>query len=157
MLQDILDSASAVVEGKGGAISDVLRNKMVNLTSNVDKMKMFSTAEQNVIKAATKATDLEGFLTIMSKFNPQRGLAQASIVTSGVPMAATGTGPTQMAGLGMTTMGGLGYLSDKALAAGRRREVQDLINQIVSGNLQPPKQGFAVPGLFGATLGVTGE
>ena len=120
-------------------------------------MKLFSTEEQNVIKAATKATDLEGFLTIMSKFNPQRGLAQASIVTSGVPMAATGTGPTQMAGLGMTTMGGLGYLSDKALAAGRRREVQDLINQIASGNLQPPKQGFAVPGLFGATLGVTGE
>ena len=157
VLQDILDSASAVVEGKGGAISDVLRNKMVNLTSNVDKMKLFSTAEQNVIKAATKATDLEGFLNVMSKFNPQRGLAQASIVTSGVPMMAAGTGPTQMAGLGMTTMSGLGYLSDKALAAGRRREVQDLISQIASGNLQAPKQGFAIPGLFGAALGTTGE
>lgn len=157
VLQDILDSASAVVEGKGGAISDVLRNKMVNLTSNVDKMKLFSTAEQNVIKAATKATDLEGFLNIMSKFNPQRGLAQASIVTSGIPMAATGAGPTQMAGLGMTALGGAGYIADKALAAGRRKEVQDLISQIASGNLQAPKQGFAVPGLFGAALGTMGE
>jgi hypothetical protein len=157
VLQDILDSASAVVEGKGGAISDVLRNKMVNLTSNVDKMKLFSTAEQNVIKAATKATDLEGFLNVLSKFNPQRGLAQASIATSGIPMAATGTGPTQMAGLGMTTLSGLGYMSDKALAASRRKEVQDLISQIASGNLQAPKEGFAIPGLFGATLGTTGQ
>lgn len=153
VLQDILDSANAVVEGKGGAIADVLRNKMVNLTSNVDKMKMFSTAEQNVIKAATRATDLEGFLSIMSKFNPQRGLAQASIVTSGIPMAATGSGATQMAGIGMSALGGAGYLADKALAAGRRKEVQNLISQLASGALESPKQGFAVPGLFGASLG----
>lgn len=153
VLQDILDSANAVVEGKGGAISDVLRNKMVNLTSNVDKMKMFSTAEQNVIRAATKATDLEGFLNILSKFNPQRGLAQASIVTSGIPMAATGSGATQMAGLGMTALGGAGYMADKALAAGRRKEVQNLISQLASGNLEAPKQGFAIPGLFGAAMG----
>lgn len=153
VLQDILDSASAVVEGKGGAISDVLRNKMVNLTSNVDKMKMFSTAEQNVIKAATKATDLEGFLSLLAKFNPQRGVAQASILTSGLTAAGAGTGPAQLAGLGATGMAGTGFLADKALAAGRRKEVADLISQIASGNLEAPKQGFAVPGLFGATIG----
>lgn len=153
VLQDILDSASAVVEGKGGAISDVLRNKMVNLTSNVDKMKMFSTAEQNVIKAATKATDLEGFLSLLAKFNPQRGVAQASILTSGLTAAGAGTGPAQLAGLGATGMAGTGFLADKALAAGRRKEVADLISQIASGNLEAPKQGFAVPGLFGAAIG----
>lgn len=153
VLQDILESANAVAEGKGGAISDVLRNKMVNLTSNVDKMKMFSTAEQNVIKAATKATDMEGFLNIMSKFNPQRGLAQASIVTTGVPMMATGSGNSQLAGAGMAAMGGAGYAADKLLAAGRKKEVQNLISQIASGNLEAPKQGFAIPGLFGATYG----
>lgn len=153
VLQDILDSASAVVEGKGGAISDVLRNKMVNLTSNVDKMKMFSTAEQNVIKAATKATDLEGFLSLLAKFNPQRGVAQASILTSGLTAAGAGTGPAQLAGLGATGMASAGFLADKALAAGRRKEVADLISQIASGNLEAPKQGFAVPGLFGATIG----
>ena len=148
-----MDSASAVVEGKGGAISDVLRNKMVNLTSNVDKMKMFSTAEQNVIKAATKATDLEGFLSLLAKFNPQRGVAQASILTSGLTAAGAGTGSAQLAGLGATGMAGAGFLADKALAAGRRKEVADLISQIASGNLEAPKQGFAVPGLFGAAIG----
>lgn len=153
VLQDILESASAVVEGKGGPISDVLRNKMVNLTSNVEKMKMFSTAEQNVIRAATKATDLESFLTIMAKFNPQRGLAQASMATTGLTSSAVGTGPAQMVGYGLTGMGAAGFAADKALTAMRRREVQDLIGQIASGNLQAPKEGFAIPGLFGATIG----
>lgn len=153
VLQDILDSASAVVEGKGGAISDVLRNKMVNLTSNVDKMKMFSTSEQNVIKAATKATDLEGFLSLLAKFNPQRGVTQSSILTTGLAGAAAGSGPTQLAGVGAVGMTGAGFLADKALAAGRRKEVADLISQIASGNLEAPKQGFAVPGLFGAAIG----
>lgn len=155
VLQDILDSASAVVEGKGGAISDVLRNKMVNLTSNVDKMKMFSTSEQNVIKAATKATDLEGFLNLLAKFNPQRGVTQSSILTTGLAGAAAGSGPTQLAGITATGLTGAGFLADKALAASRRREVSNLISQIASGNLEAPKAGFAVPGLFGATMGVT--
>jgi len=153
VLQDILDSASAVVEGKGGAISDILRNKMVNLTSNVEKMKQFSTSEQNVIKAATKATDLEGFLNVMAKFNPQRGVAQASILTSGLTAAGAGTGATQLAGIGAAGMSGAGFLADKALAASRQKEVKNLISQIASGNLQAPKQGFAVPGLFGAAMG----
>lgn len=153
VLQDILDSATAVVEGKGGAISDVLRNKMVNLTSNVDKMKMFSTSEQNVIKAATKATDLEGFLNLLAKFNPQRGVAQASILTSGLTAAGAGTGATQLAGIGAAGMSGTGFLADKALAASRQKEVKNLISQIASGNLQAPKQGFAIPGLFGAAMG----
>jgi hypothetical protein len=155
VLQDILESSSAIVEGKGGAISDVLRNKLVNLTSNTEKMKMFSTAEQNVIRAATKATDLESFLNIMAKFNPQRGLAQASMATTGLTSSAVGSGPAQLAGFGLTGMGTAGYLSDKTLEALRRRELQGLVSQIASGNLQPPKQGFAVPGLFGATMGTT--
>jgi len=155
VLQDILESASAVVEGKGGAISDILRNKMVNLTSNTEKMKMFSTSEQNVIKAATKATDLEGFLNILSKFNPQRGLAQASMTTTGLTSSAVGSGPAQLAGFGLTGLGTAGYLADKTLESVRRKEVQNLISQIASGNLQAPKQGFAVPGLFGAVTGTT--
>lgn len=155
VLQDILESASAVVEGKGGAISDVLRNKMVNLTSNTEKMKMFSTSEQNVIKAATRATDLEGFLNILAKFNPQRGLAQASMATTGLTSSAVGSGPAQLAGFGLTGLGASGYLADKALESVRRKEVQNLISQIASGNLQAPKQGFAVPGLFGAVTGTT--
>lgn len=156
VLQDILESASAVTEGKGGAISDVLRNKMVNLTSNTEKMKMFSTAEQNVIKAATKATDLESFLTILAKFNPQRGLAQASMATTGITSSLVGSGPAQMAGFGLSGMGLAGFAADKTLESVRRKEVQNLISQIASGNLQPPKQGFAVPGLFGAVTGTAG-
>jgi hypothetical protein len=76
-------------------------------------------------------------------------------MTTGLTSSAVATGPAQLTGFGLTGLGSAGYVADKTLEAVRRKEVQNLISQIASGNLQPPKQGFAVPGLFGATMGVT--
>ncbi len=155
VLQDILESATARIEGATGPTGDIIKSKLVNLTSNVDKMKQFSTREQNVIKAAAQASDMDSLLSIMSKFNPQRGFAQTAGLGGAATAATTGQGlPAVMGGIGVGMAGG-GYLADKALAAMRQRDMKNLISQIASSNLQPPKQGFAVPGLFGATMGVT--
>lgn len=148
VLQDLMDSAQARVEGSTGPTGDILKRKLVNLTANVDQMKMFSTREQNVIKAAAKATDLETMLSIFAKFNPERGAMQSAMTMGSVSRYDTVPG---MVGMGM---GVSGYAADKALESVRKREVQNLISQIASGNLQPPKEGFAVPGLFGAAQGI---
>lgn len=147
VLQDILDSSTARAEGTTGPTGDILKRQLVNLTTNVDKMKMFSTREQNVIKAAARATDLEKILSLLAKFNPERGAMQAAMATGATSRYDTGLGQ-----LGMATSAG-GFAADKALEAVRKREVQNLISQIASGNLQTPKEGFAVPGLFGAVQG----
>lgn len=147
VLQDILDSAAARAEGSTGPTGDILKRKLVNLTANVDQMKMFNTREQNVIKAAAKATDLETMLSIFAKFNPERGAMQSAMTMGAVSRYDTVPG---MVGMGMSASG---YAADKALEAVRNREVKNLISQIASGNVQAPKEGFAVPGLFGAIQG----
>lgn len=151
VLQDLLDSSTARMEGSTGAVGDVIKRNLVNLTANTEKMKMFSSREQNVIKSAAKATDMETLLSLLSKFNPERGALQAAFTGGALMKADTIQGQL---GLGAA---GAGYLSDKALASMRQREVRDLISQIASGNLQAPKEGFAVPGLFGAALGASGQ
>jgi hypothetical protein len=153
VIQDILDSATARIEGATGPTGDIIKRNLVNLTANVDKMKMFSTREQNVIKAAAKSTDLETLLSIMSKFNPERGYAQSAVTGSALTSALLGQGPVTAAGMGYLGASGAGYLADKALASTRQKAVEGLISQIASGRLQPPKEGFAVPGLFGAIQG----
>lgn len=158
VLQDLLDSSVARIEGATGPTGDIIKRNLVNLTANTEKMKMFSTAEQNVIKAAAKATDLESLLSLIAKFNPQRGYAQSTAAGAAATAAATGTTP-MISGVGLlgTALAGGGYAADKALAAMRKREVQDLINQIASGTLKAPKEGFAIPGLFGASIGAQGQ
>ena len=158
VIQDLLDSSTARIEGATGPTGDIIKRNLVNLTANTEKMKMFSTAEQNVIKAAAKATDLESLLSLIAKFNPQRGYAQSTAAGAAATAAATGTTPL-VSGVGMlgTALAGGGYAADKALAAMRKKEVQDLISQIASGNLKAPKEGFAVPGLFGAAIGAQGQ
>lgn len=157
VIQDLLDSATARIEGATGPTGDIIKRNLVNLTANVEKMKMFSTREQNVIKAAAKATDMETLLSLMAKFNPERGYAQSAVTGSALTGALLGQGPVNAASMGYLGASGAGYVADKALANMRRREVQNLVSQVASGNLQAPKEGFAIPGLFGAALGTTGR
>lgn len=149
VLQDVLDSATARVEGSTGSTGAFVRKGLVNLTANTEKMKLFSTREQNVIKASAKATDLETMLSALANFNPTRGALQANITAGALYNLDT------LAGQAATAAGVGGAVADKALAATRKREMTNLISQIASGNLQAPKEGFAFPGLFGASQGVT--
>lgn len=153
VLQDILDSSTARIEGATGPTGDIIRQKLVSLTSNVDKMKQFSTREQNIIRAAAQSSDLDSLLSLLSKFNPQRGYAQTATASASGAAAAAGQGPTSLAGMVGLGLAGGGFVADKTLASLRQREMRNLVSQIASGNLEPPRQGFAGLGLFGATMG----
>jgi len=79
--------------------------------------------------------------------NPQRGTFQQAMAGTAAYNLDTPQGQA------VTALAAGGFGADKALGAIRQRELKNIIDQIASGNLQAPKEGFAVPGLFGAAIG----
>jgi hypothetical protein len=152
VIQDILDSATARSEGSTASQAEQIKRGLVNLTANTEKMKMFSTREQNVIKAAAKSSDLETMLSILARFNPQRGTLQSALTVGALYDSIYGTSPTRGA-VGLT-LGAGGYAADKLQGVIKQREAVNLIDQLATGKLQAPKEGFATPGLFGSTMGM---
>lgn len=147
VLQDILENAQLRAEGSFASKGEKIQQGLLNLATNPDKLSMFSTAEQNIIKAATKTDDIEKILMGLGRLNPQRGTFQQAMAGT----AAYNLDNPQ--GQAVTALAAGGFGADKVLGAVRQRELKNIIDQIASGNLQAPKEGFAVPGLFGATMG----
>lgn len=151
VIQDALDNAQAKIEGGKGNTSDIVRNNLIGITSNKKKMELFSTREQNVIKAAVNANDLEQLLSLLAKFNPQRSNLQAAILAgSAAGVYQNPSNMTAWAGLGTSA---LGSLAERGLTAERMQTANDLISQIASGNLRTPRKGYLESGLFGAAQG----
>lgn len=147
VLQDILENAQLRAEGSFASKGEKIQQGLLNLATNPDKLSMFSTTEQNIIKAATKTDDVEKLLMGLGRLNPQRGTFQQAMAGT----AAYNIDNPQ--GQAVTALAASGFGADKLLGAMRQRELKNIINQIASGNLEAPKEGFAVPGLFGATMG----
>lgn len=147
VLQDILENAQLRAEGSFASKGEKIQQGLLNLATNPDKLSMFSTTEQNIIKAASKADDMEKILMGLGRLNPQRGTFQQAMAGT----AAYNLDHPQ--GQAVTALAAGGFGADKLLGAMRQREIKNLISQIASGNLQAPKEGFAVPGLFGAIQG----
>lgn len=147
VLQDILENAQLRAEGSFASKGEKIQQGLLNLATNPDKLSMFSSTEQNIIKAATKTDDMEKLLMGLGRLNPQRGTFQQAMAGT----AAYNIDNPQ--GQAVTGLAAAGFGADKLLGAMRQRELKGLINQIASGNLEAPKEGFAVPGLFGAAMG----
>jgi len=147
VLQDILENAQLRAEGSFASKGEKIQQGLLNLATNPDKLSMFSSTEQNIIKAATKTDDMEKILMGLGRLNPQRGTFQQAMAGT----AAYNIDNPQ--GQAVTALAAGGWSADKLLGAVRQRELKGLINQIASGNLEAPKEGFAVPGLFGAAMG----
>ena len=147
VLQDILENAQLRAEGSFASKGEKIQQGLLNLATNPDKLSMFSTTEQNIIKAATKTDDVEKLLMGLGRLNPQRGTFQQAMAGT----AAYNIDNPQ--GQAVTALAASGFGADKLLGAMRQRELKGIINQIASGNLEAPKEGFAVPGLFGAAMG----
>jgi hypothetical protein len=147
VLQDILENAQLRAEGSFASKGEKIQQGLLNLATNPDKLSMFSSTEQNIIKAATKTDDMEKILMGLGRLNPQRGTFQQAMAGT----AAYNIDNPQ--GQAVTALAAGGWTADKLLGAARQRELKGLINQIASGNLEAPKEGFAVPGLFGAAMG----
>ena len=147
VLQDILENAKLRAEGSFAQEGEKIQQGLLSLATKPEKMSMFSTTEQNIIKAASKTDDIEKSLMILGRLNPQRNPFQQSL--SALSLYNYDTPQGQLGILGS----GLGWTADKTLSALRERELKNIISQIASGNLEAPKQGFAIPGLFGAAVG----
>jgi hypothetical protein len=147
VLQDILENAQLRAEGSFASKGEKIQQGLLNLATNPEKLSMFSTKEQNIIKAATKTDDIEKILMGLGRLNPQRGTFQQAMAGT----AAYNLDNPQ--GQAVTALAAGGFTADKALGAVRQRELKNIIDQIASGNLQAPKEGFAIPGLFGAIQG----
>lgn len=147
VLQDILENAQLRAEGSFASKGEKIQQGLLNLATKPEKLSMFSTTEQNIIKAATKTDDIEKLLMGLGRLNPQRGTFQQAMAGT----AAYNIDNPQ--GRAVTGLAASGFAADKLLGAMRQQELKGIIDQIASGNLQPPKEGFAVPGLFGAVQG----
>lgn len=151
VIQDALDKATAMIEGGKANTSDIIRNNLLSITTNKKKMSMFSTREQNVIKAAVQSNDLEQLLSIMARFNPSRSNFGTALASGSAVAAYTNPeSPSGWFGLGASA---LGNLAERGLTAERVKTANKLISEIASGDLSKPRQSNLYQGMFGAVLG----
>lgn len=124
-LEDVLDTAALRAERPGASESELIRQGLINLANNKDKMRNFSKTEQAAIKSVIKGSFADPLLTLAAKFNPERN----QIVMGGT----LAYGVTNPLAAGSVAAGG--YLADKLQSAMRERGTKNLVSQIASGKV----------------------
>lgn len=140
---EILDDALNVAEARAldpkASESELIRRGFINIAANKDKMKLFSTEEQNVIKSVANGGPLDKILSTVARFNPFR----SQLAAAGTTGLAFTTSPV-MAG----TVAGAGLGADLAQSALRQRLAQTAVKQIATGNVQAPPPSLSYRGLL---------
>lgn len=146
-IEDLLDTASLRAEDPKASEADLIRRGLTNLAANKNKMRQFSTDEQAAIRQAVKAKGYDPILTLLAKFNPERGGLGAGILSGGVGGSMyTGSLVPSAGAAGLTSAG---YLADKLYGTIKQREAANLVSSVLSGNPQV-KPSMTTSGLFGA-------
>jgi hypothetical protein len=154
-LEDALDVAEVRAIDPKASESELIRRGFINLAANKDKMKLFSTSEQNIIKGVAKGGPFDTVLSMIAKFSPLR----SQLMAAGQVGLAT-QAPTQGIALGLAG-GGLtadllqGYLRRQAgqaavreIAAGATQRAPNLAYRgLLTGALNPPQGNVSVQGL----------
>lgn len=150
VIEDILDTTAIKAENPRASEADLIRQNLISLAANKNKMRMFSSQEQAAIREAVRAKGSDLLLNLLAKFNPERagGLGSYALVGGAGSMVASG-GPTVPGMLAVGTAGA-GYGADKLQGLLKRREAQSLATNILTGNLDLPVD-YRVPSLFGVT------
>ena len=148
VIEDLLDTASLRAENPKASEAELIRQGLTNLAANKNKMRQFSTQEQAAIREAVKSKAYDPILTLLAKFNPERGGLGAGILSGGVG-GSMYTG-SMVPSAGAATLTGSGYVADKVYGAIKQREASNLVSNILSGNPQTPAN-YTMPSLFGAT------
>lgn len=146
-IEDALKYADVSADKPTASTSELVRNGMINLARDKNKMRAFSETEQNAIRAVAKGGSFDTLLTVLGKFNPERSqLAMGGVIAGATvrpeiafPLAATGFG------------------ADKAQGFLRNRAGQQLVNKIASGTLQPVPQNMAWRGMLSGLAPLPGE
>lgn len=124
-LEDVLDTASLRAERPGASESELIRQGLINLANNKDKMRGFSAKEQAAIKSVIKGSFADPLLTLAAKFNPERN----QMVMGGT--LAYGMSNPVVAG----SVAAGGYTADKLQSMMRERGTKRLVSQIASGQV----------------------
>lgn len=132
-LEDALNVAEVRALDPKASDSELIRRGMINLAANKDKMKLFSTSEQNIIKSVAKGGPFDSVLTMISRFSPLRSqlaAAGGAAVYTQSPTAAL-------------TMSGAGLTADLLQGALRRRAAQGAVQEIAAGATpRAPSTGY---------------
>lgn len=149
-IEDALKYAEVSADKPTASQSELIRNGMINLARDKNKMKVFSETEQNAIRAVAKGGSLDTFLTVMGKFNPER-----SQLAAYGGLATAITNPSTAAPL--MALGGAGFAADKLQGVMRSRAGEQLVNKVASGTLQPIPQNMAWRGMLSGLTPLPGE
>jgi hypothetical protein len=150
-IEDALKYADVSADKPTASTSELVRNGMINLARDKNKMRAFSETEQNAIRAVARGGSFDTLLTVLGKFNPERsqGIAYSGIM-------GVSAGPTTGAAIAGGLMTG-GFAADKAQGFLRNRAGQQLVNQIASGTLQPIPQNMSWRGMLSGLQPLPGE
>jgi hypothetical protein len=138
ILEDALNTAEAKALDPKASQGELIRRQLINLAADKDKMKSFSTREQNAIKSVAAGGVTDPLLSLLARFNPQR-----SQITAG----ALGAGALANPAAALLTAG-TGFGADKLQGILRKSQAQGLASDILSGNIQAPIPSSTFRGLL---------
>jgi hypothetical protein len=140
-LEDALNVAEVKALDPKASESELIRRGFINLAADKDKMKAFTSTEQNIIKSVAKGGPFDKVLSMIARFSPLRSQL-ATVGTAGLytqsPTAAYVT-----AGAGLT--------ADVLQGALRRQAAQSAVGQIATG-AQAPAANLGYRGLLTGAL-----
>jgi len=138
ILEDALNTAEAKALDPKASQGELIRRQLINLAADKDKMKSFSTREQNAIKSVASGGATDPLLSLLARFNPQRSQITAGALGAGAlanPVAAALTAST-------------GFGADKLQGLLRRQQTEGLVSNLLSGNTPEPIPSTAWRGLL---------
>ena len=136
VLEDVLDVAALRAENPKASEADLIRNGLTNLAANKNKMRLFSTDEQNAIKETLRQKNYDPLLTLLSKFNPERGGMGTSLLGGGTLAAIGGQTAFAAPAIGLA---GAGYATDRLYGGIKSRAAKSLVSDVLTGNTEIPK------------------
>lgn len=140
-LEDALNVAEAKALDPKASESELIRRGMINIAANKDKMRLFTTAEQNIIKSVAKGGPFDKILSMVARFSPLRSqlaAAGGAAVYTQSPTAAL-------------TMSGAGLSADLLQSYLRKQAATRGIQEIAAG-ATPRAPNLAYRGLLGGAL-----
>jgi hypothetical protein len=159
-LEDALDVAEVRAIDPKASESELIRKGFINLAANKDKMKLFTTSEQNIIKSVAKGGPFDTVLSMIAKFSPLRSQLMAAGQVGLATQAPTQGIALGLAGSGLTADLLQGYLRRQAgqaatreIAAGATPRAPSTATQgLLTGALNPPQGQVSVQGISDAEL-----
>ena len=140
-LEDALNVAEVKKLDPKASESELIRRGFISLAANKDKMKVFTPAEQNIIKSVAKGGSFDSVLSLIARFSPLRSqlaAAGGAALYTQSPTAALATS-------------GAGLTADLLQSALRRQAAQSAVGQLAAG-AQAPAANLAYQGLLGGAL-----